>query len=268
MRAGAGLRRGAGQGGKGAGVATEKKEKKGPLARLFPILVVAALLAGFYLAGLHRYFTLDSIQDNHEAIDSFCRTHFGATLFVFVAAYAAAVAISFPGASIMTILGGYLFGVVIGSVAVVIAATTGAVIVFLVARSAAGDNLSRRLGGFAAKLEDGFRKDAFSYLLTLRLIPLVPFWALNIAPALFGTPLRSFAVATAIGIIPGTIVFVSIGNGLGAAIEAGEDLALDGILTKPEILLPIVGLAALSLLPVLYKRFVRKSDGSAAESQA
>ena len=106
-----------------------------------------------------------------------------------------------------------------------------------------------------AKLEDGFQEDAVSYLFTLRLIPVVPFWLVNLVPAFFGVSLRVFVMTTFLGIIPGTLVYVSVGNGIGAAIDAGlePDVGL-ALFLKPEILLPIVGLIVLSLVPVIYKK--------------
>lgn len=230
--------------------------RKGLARRLLPLGVIALALAAFFASGLHRYFSLDALQDNREALKAFVASNLIVALGLFVAVYAAAVAISFPGASILTIFGGFLFGLWIGTGAVVIGATLGATAIFLAAKFALGDMLRSRAGGFVRRLEEGFRKDAFSYLFMLRLIPAVPFWVLNIVPGLLDVKTRDYVLATLLGILPGTFVYVSIGNGIGAVFDAGEEPTLSGILLQPEILLPIAGLVLLAAIPVLYRRLV------------
>ena len=132
-------------------------------------------------------------------------------------------------------------------------ATAGATIVFLIARSALGETLRAKAGPRIRRMEEGFRADALSYLLVLRLIPLFPFWLVNIVPAFLGVPVRTYVLGTFIGIIPGSFVYASVGNGLGAVFEAGGTPDL-GIIFEPAILLPIVGLAVLALLPVAYRK--------------
>jgi uncharacterized membrane protein YdjX (TVP38/TMEM64 family) len=129
----------------------------------------------------------------------------------------------------------------------------GACIIFLAARTALRDVLRRRAGPFLQRMEQGFLKDAFHYLLVLRLVPLFPFWLVNLVPAFFGMSLRSYALATLIGIAPASIVFTSLGSGLGSLLDAGQTPDL-GILFTPRLLLPILGLALLALTPVVYRR--------------
>jgi len=172
----------------------------------------------------------------------------------FFVAYAAAVAISFPGASILTIFGGFLFGLWPGVPLIVTAATLGATIIFLVARTALGDFLTSRAEGFAKRMEKGFREGELSYMFILRLAPVFPFWGVNIAAGLLGVSLRNFLIGTFFGIIPGSFVYASIGAAAGAAFDAGEDVSLAGVLLKPETLTPIVGLIVLALIPVFLKR--------------
>jgi uncharacterized membrane protein YdjX (TVP38/TMEM64 family) len=167
--------------------------------------------------------------------------------------YAAAIALSIPGGAILTIAGGFLFGVVAATCYVVIAATFGATILFLIARTALGDTLRRKAGPAVRRMEVGFRENALNYLLFLRLIPVFPFWLVNLVPAFLGVPLTTYIVATLVGIIPGSLVYASVGNGLGAVFDAGGRPDL-GIIFKPEIILPIVGLAVLAILPVAYKK--------------
>ena len=150
--------------------------------------------------------------------------------------------------------GGFLFGTLFGTVFAVVGATIGAVGVFLVARTALGDLLRERLGhGTLERMADGFRENAFSYLLVLRLVPLFPFFMVNLAPAFLGVSLRTYALATLLGIVPGAFVFASVGAGLGDVFEMGGIVSASGLLT-PRIVTALVGLAALALVPIAYKR--------------
>ena len=173
---------------------------------------------------------------------------------MFMVLYAAAVAFSLPGGLVMTITGGFLFGNIFGTSYVVVAATIGATGIFLVARTALGEPLRARAGPWLGRLEAGFQRNAFSYLLVLRLIPLFPFFIVNIVPAFLGIPLATYIVATFFGIIPATFVFSSVGAGLDSLFESGEDFSAAGILT-PEIILALAGLAVLALLPVVYQKY-------------
>jgi uncharacterized membrane protein YdjX (TVP38/TMEM64 family) len=154
---------------------------------------------------------------------------------------------------VLTVAGGFLFGVVLGTLYVVVAATLGATAIFLIARSALGDLFRAKAGPFVQQMEAGFRENAFSYMLVLRLIPLFPFFVVNLVPAFLGVPLRTYVVGTLIGIIPGTLVFILAGAGLGSVFDRGGVFTVDSVLT-PEIVAGLVGLSLLSLLPVIYKR--------------
>jgi len=232
---------------------------KSTLARLAPILIIAVALAAFFALGLHRYFTLDTLRENRMALQDWVDASPIRAIAVFVAVYAAAVAISFPGASILTIFGGYLFGLAIGVPAIVFAATLGATAIFLAAKTALADFLQERAGGFVKKMENGFRENELNYMFILRLVPAFPFWAINIAAGVIGVSMRNFVIGTFFGIIPGTFVYASIGAAAGAAFDAGEDITLSGILLQPQTLLPIIGLALLALLPVILKRFNKQA---------
>ena len=164
----------------------------------------------------------------------------------------------------MSLIGGFLFGAGVGTAAVVVAATIGATAIFLAARSALGDVLKSKAGGFVEKFEAGFNENAFSYLLLLRLVPLFPFFIVNLAPAFTKIKTPTYVLATFIGIIPGAFAYVSAGRGLGAVFESGGEVSLTGLLTKPEILTPIVALSLLALLPIFLRKRTQKSDGTAA----
>lgn len=228
---------------------------KGWSARRFaPIIVLAAGLVAFFAFGLDDYVSFEALRDHREVLLKFVAGHRVQAALLFMACYAVVIAFSVPGGSIMTIAGGFLFGTIAATVYVVIAATVGATALFLAARTAFGDALRARAGPAMKKMEAGFRKNALNYLLFLRLLPIFPFWLVNLVPALLGVPLGTYLAATFIGIIPGSFVYASVGNGLGALFDAGELPDL-GIIFAPDILIPIVGLALLALLPVAYRKF-------------
>ena len=233
------------------------------LGRFLPLVGIAAVAVLVFATGAHRYLSLDALNQNREALQAFVAANFLGALAAYMLIYIAATTLSLPGATILSLLGGFLFGTLAGTVAVVFAATIGASLIFLAARSALGDALRRRAGSFVEKIEQGFSENAFSYLLILRLVPLFPFFIVNVAPAFTRIRLSTYVAATFIGIIPGAFAYVSAGSGLGVALEAGGDVALSGLLAKPEILTPIVALSALALLPVVMKAIRRRK--SAAE---
>lgn len=244
---------------------TDKTARKAHLARVAPALLIVGALAAFFTLGLDRYFSLDALRQNREALTAWVDASPARALAIFILVYAGAVAISFPGASILTVFGGFMFGLAAGVPAIVFAATIGAAVIFLAAKSALGDALKGRVTGFLSQMEKGFRENELSYMFVLRLAPVFPFWAVNIAAGLLGVSLRNFLIGTSIGIIPGSFVYASIGNAAGAAFDAGNDVSLTGILLKPETLLPIAGLILLSLLPIALKKF-RKNSGAAGDA--
>ena len=221
--------------------------------RFLPLVVLAVGFVLFFALGLHSYISLESLGRHREAMLAFVADNTVLASATYLGVYAVVVALSVPGAAVLTIFGGFLFGIIWGSALVVVGATAGAVAVFLAARTALGESLRRRAGPWAKRLEAGFRRDAVAYLLTLRLIPIFPFWLVNLVPAILGVRLRTYALTTLIGILPGTVIIVSVGNGLGVTLDAGGTPDL-GILFQPAILLPLLGLALLSLAPVIYKR--------------
>lgn len=228
---------------------------KSAIQRFAPLLVIAAALIGFFATGLHEYFSLDTLREHRETMTAWVEASPYLAIGLFVLVYAGAVAISFPGASILTIFGGFLFGLWPGVPAIVTGATIGAFIIFVAAKSAFADLLGSRASGFAKKMEEGFREDELSYMFLLRIMPVFPFWGVNIGAGLAGVSARNFILGTFFGIIPGTFVYASIGNAAGAAFDAGSEVSLSGILFKPETILPILGLAVLALIPIIVKRF-------------
>jgi uncharacterized membrane protein YdjX (TVP38/TMEM64 family) len=225
--------------------------------RLAPLLVIVAGLALGYAFGLQDYLSLNYLAESREALKAYVAGNQALSIGAFAVVYILAVAFSFPAASVLTIFGGFLFGWEIGGPLVIVSATIGACILFLAARSAFGDFFRKKIGGKAAILAEGFKKDAFSYLLVLRLAPVFPFFVINIAPALFDVPLRTFALATAIGIIPGTLAYSYLGEGVGsvldAAQQAGTEASISDLVT-PQITLAFLALAAVAAIPLIVKK--------------
>jgi len=231
----------------------ERKGKKPGIVRFLPIVILVAGLIGFFALGLDKYASIESLRDYHDTLKAYVDANAVLSAVGFVVAYIVVVAFSLPGGALMSVIAGFLFGVVTGSVLVVVGATIGATALFLAARTALGDLLRARAGGAIERMRRGFKDNAFSYLLFLRLVPVFPFWLVNLVPALVGVPLGTYVLATFLGIIPGSIVFVSVGNGLGEVFERDEEPDL-GIVFSPEILLPLIGLGILALVPGIYKK--------------
>ena len=230
--------------------------------RFVPLGVIAIALVLFFSFGLQRNFTLESLASNQTAIKSFAEANNGLAMLTIIFVYTAVTAISFPGAAVMTLLAGFILGTLYGGISVVIGATLGSTIIFLVGRTAAGDVLARRGGETVAKLEAGFAENALSYLFILRLVPLFPFWLVNLAAAAFRVPIRHYMLATFFGIMPGTFVYASVGAGFSSITES-SDVGLD-VLVRASVILPIVGLIVLSLLPIAYKKLVSTKSETTA----
>jgi uncharacterized membrane protein YdjX (TVP38/TMEM64 family) len=244
----------------------------GWLKRLWPLIALVAATVFVFAMGWHRYFTLTALAENRAALRDVIDAHKLLSLAAFVALYAVVVALSVPGGAVMTIAGGFLFGWLMGGVAAVIGATIGATIVFVIARSTLGRLLAQRAGPFLSRFRQGFQQDAFSYLLFLRLVPIFPFWLVNLAPGLLGVPFATYVATTFLGIIPGTFAFTLAGNGLDSVIEAQQAMyesclaksgsggqescsySLDpGMLLTPELIAGLVALGLVALIPVVLK---------------
>jgi uncharacterized membrane protein YdjX (TVP38/TMEM64 family) len=231
-------------------------QRAASIRRLVPLGLLVAVWVAFMLAGGYRYLTLPALAENREWLSGLVQRWGLVAAIFYIAVYGLLVALSVPGGAILTIAGGFLFGTWLGAACAVVGATLGATGIFLAARAGLG-GFVRRAGPLVSKLEAGFRAEAFNYLLVLRLVPIFPFWLVNLVPALVGVKLRTYVLATALGIVPATVIFASLGNGLGAVVDE-PDL---GIALRPSVLLPIVGLALLALVPVGYRKWSqRKAD--------
>ena len=226
--------------------------------RLIPVAILLLGLALFLLLDCKRFVSFETLSRHHVALAAWVAQNPVQAGLLYVLVYALVVAFSLPVAVLITPVGGYLFGVWLGAVLSVIGATLGSVVLFLAARSALHDVFHRKAGATLARLEAGFRRDSFNYLLFLRLVPVFPFWLVNIVPALLGMRLDRYAVATLIGIVPAAVVYSSVGDGLGKVLKRGERPNL-GIIFEGHILLPLLGLAVLSLVPVVYSRWRGRS---------
>lgn len=192
----------------------------GRLARWLPLAALGAIMALAFAMGWHKYLSFKTLGLNYDALKVFISENLVLALALYMGLYVAVVALSLPGALVMTLAGGLLFGWQLGAPATVVAATIGATIIFLIARTSLGETLAAKAGPAVAKLRDGFNENALSYLLFLRLVPAFPFFIVNLAPALLGVPLPTFVIGTLIGIIPGTTAFSVAGSGLGSVVEA------------------------------------------------
>jgi uncharacterized membrane protein YdjX (TVP38/TMEM64 family) len=226
--------------------------------RLLPLAILLAGLVLFFVLDLDEFTSFEALRTYRAELREFVGANPILAGLVYALAYVVVVAFSLPGGAVMTIAGGFLFGTVAATAITVVAATAGATVLFLVARTALGDPLRARAGPWLRKMEAGFQENAASYLLVLRLVPLFPFFVVNVVPAFLGVSLRDYVLYTFVGIIPGTFVFASVGAGLDSVFAAGEHFTPSSVLT-PEIILALVGLAVLALIPVLYKTWKRRS---------
>jgi len=222
--------------------------------RWIPPAFLITGLALFFLFDLGQYLSFELLREHRFSLLSWVAGHALLAPLLYITLYIIVIAFSLPGGAVMTVSGGFLFGAVFGAVYTVLGATIGATLLFLIAQTSLGAALKEKAGPWLVKMQDGFNENAMSYLLVLRLIPIFPFWLVNLAPAFLGVHLRTYFTATLIGIVPGTFVFSLVGAGLGSVFDAGEEFTLKGVLT-PEIIGALVGLALLSLVPVIYKKF-------------
>ena len=227
--------------------------------RLWLGLAAIALFIVIRQTGLASYLSLDTLKTHREGLTAWVEANRAIAALAYVAAYVVAVAFSMPGAVFLTLSGGFLFGAVFGTLLTVIGATVGATLIFLFAKTLFGANALDRFGAPAAKLAEGIRKDAASYLLVLRLVPLFPFFLVNLVPAFVGVPLVTYVLTTFFGIIPGTAVFSLAGAGLGSVLDQGGAITPGSILT-PQIIGGLVGLAALSLAAIPIKKRLAARD--------
>ncbi|MGH1420146.1 MAG: TVP38/TMEM64 family protein [Hyphomicrobiaceae bacterium] len=244
------------------------------IGRWIPLIIILATMALVFAMGWHKYLSFKTVGVNYEAARQFIADNLFAALAIYIAAYVAIVALSLPGALVMTLAGGLFFGWQISAPATVTAATIGATIIFVIAKTSLGEALASKAGPWLEKLRDGFKENALSYLLFLRLVPAFPFFVINVVPALLGVPLRTYILGTFLGIIPGTTAFSVAGAGLGSVIEAQNvsyhtcleanvgnsdascpyEIDTSALVTK-ELLLAFALLGVVALIPIALKKW-------------
>ena len=222
-------------------------------------LIIILIVAGIGAFTLKDVLTFEMLRDNREALLAFRDANYVLTVALFMLAYVVFVAFSLPGATLATLTGGFLFATFPGALFNVTAATVGAMLIFLAARWGLGERLAAKMEnseGAVKRIKDGIDENQWSMLFLIRLVPAVPFFVANLVPALVGVPLNRFMISTFLGIIPGGVVYTSVGAGLGQVFERGETPNL-GIIFEPQILLPLLGLCALAALPIMIKALRR-----------
>jgi uncharacterized membrane protein YdjX (TVP38/TMEM64 family) len=236
----------------------------GRLRRLLPLVVLVTGLAAFFALDLDRFVTFDALRENRGRLLAYVAAYPLLAPVVFGLVYVAAAAFSLPIALPLSLTAGFLFGLVEGLLVVVTGASLGAILFFLAARTAIGETLAARAGPRLRRMEQGFRDNAVSYMLFLRLFPFFPFWMVNLAAAIFGAPLRVFVITTFFGIMPASFIIVNVGRGLGAILDSGAEPSIRNILTA-DILLALTLLGLLALAPVIHRKLkARRAPGGVA----
>ena len=222
------------------------------LTRFLPLVVLGAgAVVGFIF--LREYLSFETLKENREALIAWRDDNYVLAALAYVLAYVVIVAFSVPGAAFMTLTGGFLFGLLPGTLLTVFGATVGASCIFLAAKTSLGASLKERAGPWMEKFEKGFQENEISFLFLLRLVPALPFFVANLLPAFFGVKLFTYVWTTFLGILPGTAVYTSIGTGLGEVFAKGEELSLN-VFSDPAVWGPFVGLTVLAILPIVIKK--------------
>jgi uncharacterized membrane protein YdjX (TVP38/TMEM64 family) len=239
---------------------TGDESKKGlSLKKMIPLIVIVCV-AVIGAMTLKDYLSFDALAENREALLAWRDNNYVLAVLAFIALYIVVVAFSLPGATVMTLTGGFLFATFPGALFNIVGATIGAIMIFLAAKTSLGDVLFAKIQtddgkeSILEKMETELRESEFSYLMIMRLVPAIPFFISNLAPAFLGVKLRTYAITTFFGIMPGAIVYTSVGAGLGEVFARGETPNL-GIIFEPHILGPIIGLAVLAAVPIIIKKF-------------
>jgi uncharacterized membrane protein YdjX (TVP38/TMEM64 family) len=235
------------------------------LRRFGPLAVIVLLFVAAFASGLAGHISLEELRERGAELQAFAHEKPLLCAAIYLAIYIGSVAVSLPGALILSLTGGFLFGPVGGGFAAVTGATGGSTVIYLVFRTAFGDILRRKPGAFLARVEEGFKHDAFNYLLTLRLIPAFPLLIVNVAAGLTNIPIRTFVLASLLGMIPSSFVYAGIGAGLGHVFAQGGPVTLE-TLFSPRIYVPIIGMGVLAFLPPLWRHW-RRGRGPAPQDE-
>jgi uncharacterized membrane protein YdjX (TVP38/TMEM64 family) len=222
--------------------------------RFAPAVIILILMAFFFFSGFYKHTSFELVRQHYVETEDLVAYNPVMAPLVYVGIYAFSTALSLPGAIFLSILGGFLFPLPWSTLYVVVGATLGATCLFLAARSALGNSLRKKASPWARKMEAGFKENAVSYLLFLRLAPIFPFWLVNLAPALFKIRLWTYVWTTFVGIIPGAFVFTQAGRGLGAIFETQAELNLDAIFNR-DVKIALILLALFAITPLAIKKW-------------
>lgn len=224
-----------------------------PMGKIILLLLLGVGIGAFIYFDLGQFLSLDALKSNRDSLLAYTEANFGTAMALFILAYIVQTGFSLPGGAIMTLAGGFLFGSFLGTALVNIGATTGATLGFLSARYLLRDWVEQKFGDRLEPIQAGFAKNAFSYLMTLRLIPAFPFFLVNLVSGLTRINIGTYIIATSLGIIPGSFVFAFAGRQLGTINSLGE-------IASPPVLLAFTLLGLLALMPIAYRKFVEKKN--------
>ena len=228
--------------------------------RWLPLGIIVVGLVLVFVFDIDEFASFQHLREHHQRLTEFVAAHAVQAALIYLALYIVFVALSLPGAIWLTVAAGFLFGVVMGSILSVLAATVGATLLFLATKTSLGDYLRAHAGPWLAKVERGFADNQWSYLLMMRLFPAIPFFIANLVPAFLGVPLSVFIITTFIGIIPATVIFATVGAGLGSVLQTSAELSLHSLMT-PQVKGALIGLAVLAAMPIVVK-FLRRRYAS------
>lgn len=232
----------------------EEESSRSPVGKVIIAVVFLAAVVAFFYFDLRQYVSLDALKSNRDRLLDFTEANYTVSVLIYIVIYCLQTAFSLPGATVFTLAGGFLFGAVVGTLYVNIAATGGATLAFLAARYLLRDWVERKFGSRLHTIQDGFAKNAFSYLLTLRLIPLFPFFLVNLVSGLTRMTVGTYIAATALGIIPASFIFANAGRQLGSINSLSE-------IASPRVLGAFALLGVLTLVPVVYRRVSGQKGG-------
>ena len=227
---------------------TDSAESSSSLGKIIILGVLGLGLGAFFYFDVGQYFSLEALKANRDDLLTYANANFTAAVVLYVAVYVLQTAFSLPGGALMTLTGGFLFGSVLGTIFVNVGATTGATLAFLAARYVLRDWVEKKFGHRIEPIQAGFAQNAFSYLLTLRLIPAFPFFLVNLVSGLTRMPLGTYVIGTSIGIIPGSFVYAFAGRQLGSINSLAE-------IASPPVLMAFTFLGLLALVPILHRKF-------------
>ena len=262
---------------KAAATKSEAAGNQISMRQFVPLGLLCVLMLTAYLQGWHTHLSITQLALKFDDLQNNIAANFITALLLYIGIYALVTALSLPAGALLTIAGGLLFGWFFGTLATVIGATLGAIALFLIVKTSLGALLKAKAGPWLDQLQQGFEDNALSYMFFLRLVPIFPFWLVNVAPAFLGVKLGTYSFATFFGIIPGTLAFTYIGQGLQSVItthkkniescinengaqalcDHGLDLAA---LINKDILIALFLLSLVALIPVLIKRLRSQKD--------